>query len=201
MKGSTYRSNPGWNENKLIMTREFVYKQQWHEKIWVPVADSTYMYFQYFMKMGKSKKVDPLRTWIAKTLLYVHTGILSSWWPAGFRSLIFNVFDFSSRRPSLGSPGLAKLGTGLQGTLRGYLYARNDQLARGFVAYADGALLHRPTSSDRWAGLKGRPFAKKKIIFRRARHVLSILNIPVLYIWNIINCTEKIRSKEHQNGH
>ena len=199
MKGSTYRSNPGWNENKLIMTREFVYKQQWHEKIWVPVADSTY--FQYFMKMGKSKKVDPLRTWIAKTLLYVHTGILSSWWPAGFRSLIFNVFDFSSRRPSLGSPGLAKLGTGLQGTLRGYLYARNDQLARGFVAYADGALLHRPTSSDRWAGLKGRPFAKKKIIFRRARHVLSILNIPVLYIWNIINCTEKIRSKEHQNGH
>jgi hypothetical protein len=46
-------------------------------------------------------------------------------------------------------PGLAKLGSGLRGTLRGYLYARNEQLARGFVAYADGVLLHRPTSSDR----------------------------------------------------
>jgi hypothetical protein len=56
---------------------------------------------------------------------------------------------FSPLSFTLTHTGLAKLGSGLRGTLRGYLYARNEQLARGFVAYADGVLLHRPTSSDR----------------------------------------------------
>ncbi len=70
---------------------------------------------------------------------------------SGSATLLATVFRFSplSFTHTLIHPGLAKLGSGLRGTLRGYLYARNEQLARGFVAYADGVLLHRPTSSDR----------------------------------------------------
>ncbi len=63
---------------------------------------------------------------------------------------LFSLVTVSRFSPlSFTHPGLAKLGSGLRGTLRGYLYARNEQLARGFVAYADGVLLHRPTASDR----------------------------------------------------
>jgi hypothetical protein len=66
-----------------------------------------------------------------------------------FFSTLATVSGFSPLSFTHTHPGLAKLGSGLRGTLRGYLYARNEQLARGFVAFADGVLLHRPTSSDR----------------------------------------------------
>ncbi len=73
--------------------------------------------------------------------------------------------------------GLAKLGSGLRGTLRGYLYARNEQLARGFVAYADGVLLHRTTSSDRLCIIKiyfyGAPVSNFWVEFDKKLHSLA----------------------------
>ncbi|XP_013380029.1 probable E3 ubiquitin-protein ligase HECTD4 isoform X2 [Lingula anatina] len=44
--------------------------------------------------------------------------------------------------------GIAKIGTGLHGTLRGYIYARNPDIGPGMLAYGNGQLLHRPTSYD-----------------------------------------------------
>ena len=48
--------------------------------------------------------------------------------------------------------GLAKLGTGLEGSVRGFVYCRNTELEPGFVAFADGVLLHRPYSYDKTEG-------------------------------------------------
>lgn len=44
--------------------------------------------------------------------------------------------------------GLSKLGSGLHGTLRGFVYCRNEELEAGWVAYSSGYLLHRPASFD-----------------------------------------------------
>ncbi len=45
--------------------------------------------------------------------------------------------------------GMARVGTGLHGTLRGYVYARNPNLPAGWVAWGDGVLLHRPLDYDK----------------------------------------------------
>ncbi|XP_056457694.1 probable E3 ubiquitin-protein ligase HECTD4 isoform X1 [Gadus chalcogrammus] len=44
--------------------------------------------------------------------------------------------------------GLSKLGSGLHGTLRGFVYCRNEELEPGWVVFGGGRLLHRPTSFD-----------------------------------------------------
>ncbi|XP_028827058.1 probable E3 ubiquitin-protein ligase HECTD4 isoform X2 [Denticeps clupeoides] len=44
--------------------------------------------------------------------------------------------------------GLSKLGSGLHGTLRGFVYCRNEDLEAGWVVYSSGRLLHRPASFD-----------------------------------------------------
>ncbi|XP_062874264.1 probable E3 ubiquitin-protein ligase HECTD4 isoform X2 [Trichomycterus rosablanca] len=44
--------------------------------------------------------------------------------------------------------GLSKLGSGLHGTLRGFVYCRNEELEAGWVVHSGGHLLHRPASSD-----------------------------------------------------
>ncbi|XP_055995500.1 probable E3 ubiquitin-protein ligase HECTD4 isoform X2 [Ostrea edulis] len=44
--------------------------------------------------------------------------------------------------------GLAKIGSGLHGTLRGYVYSRNLALGPGKVAYGNGLLIFRPASFD-----------------------------------------------------
>ncbi|XP_077866440.1 putative E3 ubiquitin-protein ligase HECTD4 [Saccoglossus kowalevskii] len=44
--------------------------------------------------------------------------------------------------------GLSKIGSGLHGTLRGYVYARNSDLETGFVAYGDQYLIHRKVEYD-----------------------------------------------------
>ena len=53
---------------------------------------------------------------------------------------------------NLSGEGLAKVGTGLNGSIRGVVYCRNTQLRAepgpGFVAFADGVLLHRAYSLD-----------------------------------------------------
>ncbi|XP_031704959.1 probable E3 ubiquitin-protein ligase HECTD4 isoform X2 [Anarrhichthys ocellatus] len=44
--------------------------------------------------------------------------------------------------------GLSKLGSGLHGTLRGFVYCRNEELEPGWVVFCSGRLLHRPSSFD-----------------------------------------------------
>ncbi|KAF4790542.1 putative E3 ubiquitin-protein ligase HECTD4 [Turdus rufiventris] len=44
--------------------------------------------------------------------------------------------------------GISKLGSGLHGTLRGFVYCRNEELETGWVAFGNGKLLHRPVSFD-----------------------------------------------------
>ncbi|XP_042636541.1 probable E3 ubiquitin-protein ligase HECTD4 [Orycteropus afer afer] len=44
--------------------------------------------------------------------------------------------------------GVSKLGSGLHGTLRGFVYCRNEELEPGWVAFGSGSLLHRPVSFD-----------------------------------------------------
>ncbi|XP_027132186.1 probable E3 ubiquitin-protein ligase HECTD4 isoform X1 [Larimichthys crocea] len=44
--------------------------------------------------------------------------------------------------------GLSKLGSGLHGTLRGFVYCRNEELEPGWVVFSSGRLLHRPSSFD-----------------------------------------------------
>ncbi|XP_043924358.1 probable E3 ubiquitin-protein ligase HECTD4 isoform X2 [Protopterus annectens] len=44
--------------------------------------------------------------------------------------------------------GISKLGSGLHGTLRGFVYCRNEDLEAGWIAFGSGSLLHRPVSFD-----------------------------------------------------
>ncbi|XP_041456057.1 probable E3 ubiquitin-protein ligase HECTD4 isoform X4 [Lytechinus variegatus] len=51
--------------------------------------------------------------------------------------------------------GLAKIGSGLHGTLRGFVYARNPDLPVGLIACTDKILLHRPLEADSKTDLLG----------------------------------------------
>ncbi|KAK3084084.1 hypothetical protein FSP39_007865 [Pinctada imbricata] len=44
--------------------------------------------------------------------------------------------------------GVAKIGTGLHGSLRGYVYCRNIEIGPGKVAFGNGVLLYRPSVFD-----------------------------------------------------
>ncbi|XP_063951694.1 probable E3 ubiquitin-protein ligase HECTD4 [Lytechinus pictus] len=50
---------------------------------------------------------------------------------------------------------LAKIGSGLHGTLRGFVYARNPDLPVGLIACTDKILLHRPLEADSKTELLG----------------------------------------------
>lgn len=52
--------------------------------------------------------------------------------------------------------GLARIGTGKHGTLRGVVYARNPHIDQGWVTYADGHLIFRQASYDN----KASPFCQ-----------------------------------------
>ena len=47
---------------------------------------------------------------------------------------------------NLSGRGLAKVGTGLDGSIRGFVYCKNTSLEAGFVAFANGILLHKQHS-------------------------------------------------------
>ncbi|XP_033101041.1 probable E3 ubiquitin-protein ligase HECTD4 [Anneissia japonica] len=49
--------------------------------------------------------------------------------------------------------GIAKIGTGMHGTLRGYVYATNQELEPGWLTYGDDCLAHRPSSFDAKSGV------------------------------------------------
>ncbi|XP_014672194.1 PREDICTED: uncharacterized protein LOC106812745 [Priapulus caudatus] len=56
--------------------------------------------------------------------------------------------------------GLAKIGMGLQGTLRGLVYSRNTEIGPGYIAWASGTLLYRPCRFDQYNQMETDDFAQ-----------------------------------------
>uniref|UniRef100_W5LMJ7 HECT domain E3 ubiquitin protein ligase 4 n=1 Tax=Astyanax mexicanus TaxID=7994 RepID=W5LMJ7_ASTMX len=69
--------------------------------------------------------------------------------------------------------GLSKLGSGLHGTLRGFVYCRNEELEPGWVVYSSGRLLHRPASFD------SKPHQLCQVIDPFTLKVNQIVSMPV----------------------
>ncbi|XP_074868487.1 putative E3 ubiquitin-protein ligase HECTD4 isoform X2 [Carettochelys insculpta] len=69
--------------------------------------------------------------------------------------------------------GLSKLGSGLHGTLRGFVYCRNEELEAGWVAFGNGKLLHRPVSFD------NKPHSLFQVIGQNTLQVCQIIPMPV----------------------
>ncbi|XP_038229205.1 probable E3 ubiquitin-protein ligase HECTD4 isoform X1 [Dermochelys coriacea] len=69
--------------------------------------------------------------------------------------------------------GVSKLGSGLHGTLRGFVYCRNEELETGWVAFGNGKLLHRPVSFD------NKPHSLFQVIDQNTLQVCHILPMPV----------------------
>ncbi|XP_050780210.1 probable E3 ubiquitin-protein ligase HECTD4 isoform X5 [Gopherus flavomarginatus] len=69
--------------------------------------------------------------------------------------------------------GISKLGSGLHGTLRGFVYCRNEELETGWVAFGNGKLLHRPVSFD------NKPHSLFQVIDQNTLQVCHILPMPV----------------------
>ncbi|XP_067395601.1 probable E3 ubiquitin-protein ligase HECTD4 isoform X2 [Emydura macquarii macquarii] len=69
--------------------------------------------------------------------------------------------------------GISKLGSGLHGTLRGFVYCRNEELEIGWVAFGNGKLLHRPVSFD------NKPHSLFQVIDQNTLQVCQILPMPV----------------------
>ncbi|XP_040202102.1 probable E3 ubiquitin-protein ligase HECTD4 isoform X1 [Rana temporaria] len=68
--------------------------------------------------------------------------------------------------------GLSKLGSGLHGTLRGFVYCRNEELEAGWIAYGNGKLLHRPASFD------NKPHFLFQIIDQYTLQIAQIITMP-----------------------
>ncbi|XP_063042342.1 probable E3 ubiquitin-protein ligase HECTD4 isoform X2 [Engraulis encrasicolus] len=68
--------------------------------------------------------------------------------------------------------GLSKLGSGLHGTLRGFVYCRNEELEPGWVVYSSGRLLHRPASFD------AKPQHLCQLIDPHTLQVVQIVSMP-----------------------
>uniref|UniRef100_A0A4X2K6H4 HECT domain E3 ubiquitin protein ligase 4 n=1 Tax=Vombatus ursinus TaxID=29139 RepID=A0A4X2K6H4_VOMUR len=68
--------------------------------------------------------------------------------------------------------GVSKLGSGLHGTLRGFVYCRNDELEPGWVAFGNGNLLHRPVSFD------NKPHSLFQVIDQNTLQVCQIVPMP-----------------------
>ncbi|XP_077691411.1 putative E3 ubiquitin-protein ligase HECTD4 isoform X3 [Eretmochelys imbricata] len=69
--------------------------------------------------------------------------------------------------------GVSKLGSGLHGTLRGFVYCRNEELETGWVAFGNGKLLHRPVSFD------NKPHSLFQVIDQNTLQVCHVLPMPV----------------------
>ncbi|XP_077165132.1 putative E3 ubiquitin-protein ligase HECTD4 isoform X4 [Paroedura picta] len=68
--------------------------------------------------------------------------------------------------------GISKLGSGLHGTLRGFVYSRNEELETGWVAFGHGRLLHRPVSFD------NKPHSLFQVIDQNTLQVCQLLPMP-----------------------
>uniref|UniRef100_A0A8C3QF06 HECT domain E3 ubiquitin protein ligase 4 n=1 Tax=Cyanoderma ruficeps TaxID=181631 RepID=A0A8C3QF06_9PASS len=69
--------------------------------------------------------------------------------------------------------GISKLGSGLHGTLRGFVYCRNEELEAGWVAFGNGKLLHRPVSFD------SKPHYLFQLVDQHTLQVCQIIPMPV----------------------
>ncbi|XP_032561468.1 probable E3 ubiquitin-protein ligase HECTD4 [Chiroxiphia lanceolata] len=69
--------------------------------------------------------------------------------------------------------GISKLGSGLHGTLRGFVYCRNEELETGWVAFGNGKLLHRPVSFD------NKPHYLFQVVDQHTLQVCQIIPMPV----------------------
>ncbi|KAM6318191.1 putative E3 ubiquitin-protein ligase HECTD4 isoform 4-T4 [Podargus strigoides] len=69
--------------------------------------------------------------------------------------------------------GISKLGSGLHGTLRGFVYCRNEELEAGWVAFGNGKLLHRPVSFD------NKPHSLFQVVDQHTLQVCQIIPMPV----------------------
>ncbi|XP_057234090.1 probable E3 ubiquitin-protein ligase HECTD4 isoform X2 [Malurus melanocephalus] len=69
--------------------------------------------------------------------------------------------------------GVSKLGSGLHGTLRGFVYCRNEELEAGWVAFGNGKLLHRPVSFD------SKPHYLFQLVDQHTLQVCQIIPMPV----------------------
>ncbi|XP_059510969.1 probable E3 ubiquitin-protein ligase HECTD4 isoform X1 [Stegostoma tigrinum] len=68
--------------------------------------------------------------------------------------------------------GISKLGSGLHGTLRGFVYCRNDELEAGWIAFGSGTLLHRPASFD------SKPHYLFQVIDQYTLQVSQVVSMP-----------------------
>ncbi|KAK7934210.1 hypothetical protein WMY93_005106 [Mugilogobius chulae] len=68
--------------------------------------------------------------------------------------------------------GLSKLGSGLHGTLRGFVYCRNEELEPGWVVFSSGRLLHRPLSFD------AKPHQLCQVVDPYTLQVCQIVHMP-----------------------
>ncbi|XP_041436316.1 probable E3 ubiquitin-protein ligase HECTD4 isoform X3 [Xenopus laevis] len=69
--------------------------------------------------------------------------------------------------------GLSKVGSGLHGTLRGFVYSRNEELEAGWIAYGSRKILHRPASFD------NKPQYLFQLIDQYTLQVSQIVSMPI----------------------
>ncbi|KAM6111771.1 LOW QUALITY PROTEIN: putative E3 ubiquitin-protein ligase HECTD4 [Pterocles gutturalis] len=69
--------------------------------------------------------------------------------------------------------GISKLGSGLHGTLRGFVYCRNEELEAGWVAFGNSKLLHRPVSFD------NKPHSLFQVVDQHTLQVCQIIPMPL----------------------
>uniref|UniRef100_A0A8D1U8C1 HECT domain-containing protein n=1 Tax=Sus scrofa TaxID=9823 RepID=A0A8D1U8C1_PIG len=72
--------------------------------------------------------------------------------------------------------GVSKLGSGLHGTLRGFVYCRNEELEPGWVAFGNGSLLHRPVSFD------NKPHSLFQVIDQNTLQVCQMVPMPANHL-------------------
>nr|XP_036869936.1 probable E3 ubiquitin-protein ligase HECTD4 isoform X2 [Manis javanica] len=72
--------------------------------------------------------------------------------------------------------GVSKLGSGLHGTLRGFVYCRNEELEPGWVAFGSGSLLHRPVSFD------NKPHSLFQVIDQNTLQVCQVVLMPANHL-------------------
>ncbi|XP_061026203.1 probable E3 ubiquitin-protein ligase HECTD4 isoform X7 [Eubalaena glacialis] len=72
--------------------------------------------------------------------------------------------------------GVSKLGSGLHGTLRGFVYCRNEELEPGWIAFGSGSLLHRPVSFD------NKPHSLFQVIDQNTLQVCQMVPMPANHL-------------------
>ncbi|XP_078523549.1 putative E3 ubiquitin-protein ligase HECTD4 isoform X2 [Lissotriton helveticus] len=68
--------------------------------------------------------------------------------------------------------GISKLGSGLHGTLRGFVYCRNEELEAGWITFGNETLLHRPVAFDT------KPHCLFQILDQHTLQVCQIVSMP-----------------------